>query len=145
MSEKKEDKISEQLNRIRFFFQKDSINQAFDMLGIPKTTYTNYYNKEKLPTKLVSMLRDEHFMNPEWLKTGKGTQQIIPSPSELMKANHIKEPQSRYGSSECMVICDAIKRRDPKHTEELVAKVLTYISSLDIPLANSEDDDEKKE
>lgn len=139
------DKISEQLNRIRIFFKKDSIHEAFEMLNIPKTTYTNYYNKTKLPSKLVSMLRDEHFMNPEWLKTGKGALQIIPSPSELMRANHIKEPQSRYGSSECMVICDAIKRRDSSYTEEIVAKVLTFINSLDIPLANKEDDVQKIE
>jgi len=139
-----EDKVREQLNRIRIFFKKDSIDQAFKELGIPKSTYANYYNKTKLPSKLVSLLRDEHFMNPEWLKTGKGTSLIIPSPSEIMKANHIAEPHNRYGSSECMMICDSIKRRHPDHTEQLVAKVLMYINSLDIPLASREDDSQKK-
>lgn len=140
-----EDKVSEQLNRIRIYFDKESIDQAFKLLDIPKTTYTNYYNKTKLPSKLVSMLRDVHYMNPEWLKTGKGSKQIIPTPSEIMKANQIKEPQSRYGTSECMVICDAIKRRDPAYTEEIVAQVLTFINSLNIPLANKRDNAEKKE
>lgn len=135
----KENKISEQLNRIRIFFQKDSIEQAFKELGINKSTYSNYYNRTKLPDKLILRLRDEHFLNPEWLKTGKGTQLIVPSPSEIMKANHLKEPSSRYGTSECMMVCDAIKRRDKKYTEEIVAKILIYINSLDIPLANIKD------
>ena len=135
---KKEDKASEQLNRIRIFFKKDSIDQAFKVLGISKSTYANYYNREKLPDKLVSQLRDEYFMNPEWLKYGKGT-------SKLMQVNHIKESISRYGSSECMMICDAIKRRDTNYQEELVAKVLMFINSLDIPLGSREDELEKKE
>jgi len=141
----KEDKVSEQLNRIRIFFKKETIDDAFKALGIPKSTYSNYYNRAKLPSKLVSQLRDEHFMNPEWLKYGKGTSLLIPSPTKLMQANHIKEPISRYGSSECMMICDAIKRRDPNYQEELVAKVLMFINSLDIPLASREDEQEKKE
>ena len=45
----KEDKASEQLNRIRIFFKKDSIDQAFKDLGIPKSTYANYYNRAKTP------------------------------------------------------------------------------------------------
>ena len=139
-----EDKVREQLNRIRIFFKKDSIDQAFKELGILKSTYANYYNKTKLPSKLVSLLRDEHFMNPEWLKTGKGPSPIIPSPSEMMKANYAAEPHNRYGSSECMMICDAIKRRHSEYTEELVAKVLMYINSLDIPLEGREDNSEKK-
>jgi len=141
----KENNISEQLNRIRIFFKKDTIDEAFKVLGIPKTTYSNYYNRAKLPSKLVLRLRDEHFINPEWIKSGKGTALLVPSPSDLMKSNHVEEPLNRYSSSECMMICDAIKRRDSKYTEELVAKVLMYINSLDIPLANREDEKEKKE
>ena len=142
---KKEDDIKEQFNRIRIFFQKETIDEAFKVLNIPKSTYSNYYNREKLPSKLISQLRDEHYMNPEWLKTGKGTMRVSPTPSELFQAKHTEEPQNRYGTSECMMVCDAIKRRDAKYTEELVAKVLMYINSLDIPLANSEDNLEKKE
>jgi len=141
----KEDKVSEQLNRIRIFFKKETIDDAFKVLGIPKSTYSNYYNRVKLPSKLVSQLRDEHFMNPEWLKYGKGTSLIIPTPTKLMQTNHSEEPLSRYGSSECMMICDAIKRRDPNYQEELVAKLLMFINSLDIPLASREDEQEKKE
>lgn len=137
--------IRDQLNRIRIYFKKESIDEAFVFLKIPKSTYSNYYNRDKLPSKLVSQLRDEHFMNPVWLKTGKGAKQVIPTPSELFQANHAEEPQNRYGTSECMMVCDAIKRRDPKYTEELVAKVLMYINSLDIPLANNVDVPEKKE
>ena len=140
-----ENDIREQLNRIRMYFKKESIDQAFQFLKIPKSTYSNYYNRDKLPTKLVSQLRDEHFMNPDWLINGKGARQIVPTPSELFQANHVEEPQNRYGTSECMIICDSIKRRDPKYTEELVAKVLMYINSLNIPLASKEDDSEKKE
>ncbi|SFV71393.1 hypothetical protein MNB_SV-13-1037 [hydrothermal vent metagenome] len=91
------------------------------------------------------LLRDEHFVNPDWLLYGKGTKLLMPTPKEMFKVNEANKSNSHYASSECMMICDAIKRRDPNRKEELVAKILMYINSLDIPLADTKDMTQKKE
>ena len=136
----KEDDFKTQLSRLKSFFKKDSVDEVFVFLGIKKSAYTNYYNRNRLPKKFVNRLNIEHQLNPEWLLYGRGTQTLIPPPSQYHKGLSVIEPIGKYGSSTCTIICDAIHRRDEAHRELLVADILKYINSLDYPLAKDNQD-----
>ena len=125
------DNVKIQIERLKSFFKVDSVDKVFKKLDIKLSTYTNYYNRGRLPKKLINKLNIEYQLNPEWLYYGKGSMLITPSHSKLCTTEKREDP---YKSSSCMIICDAIHRREPKEREMLVAKLLEFINSLNLPL-----------
>ena len=133
------DDVKIQIERLKSFFKVDSVDKVFKKFDIKLSTYTNYYNRGKLPNKLIKRLNVEYHLNDEWLLFGRGARITIP-PAPRSYSNVEDLVKNPYKSSSCMIICEAIQRRSENQREILVAKILQYINQLNLPLVEEEKD-----
>jgi hypothetical protein len=148
IEEKEDDKpidVAKQMQRLVHFFGAEDVKSMFAKLDIKLSTYSNYYSRGKLPTRLINRLQSEFQINPAWLNYGEGASVLIPKLTKYGKIfDVIEAPQDQYHAPLCAVVCDAISKREDQ--ELVVSEVLKFINSLNVPLKKkTEDKSEKKE